>query len=363
MYKFILNKKYIFVIVVFLSFVLIECNNQDDNEATEQNNKVKSVELNPIEGNDSIANKLLDYKDVAFFDKLKKFFSKEIRFELKDDLYSKYMNIPDTDYLIIISLPDKVEMPEQYKPGVFEKRNYLDRPYLFCGKDKDNFKKIESECIEKGYHTSCCNSTLSSKAYITEELTSLSEENKVHVVFHELMHNYIRQKKIRLQYNYEEALCEVIGNYFTLKFSMTNNDIDTEIVKKEISKCENFYQCINYYVSEINNGHKNVDSLNNECEKEIASIFENTDFSEKMKCGDYANNAYLLFLNSYSEKYFVLKKMYLEQPTVTEFIDKIPVINFSDAYLQIFSGAILESVIGTKINKQTCEIIEKHDYP
>ncbi|MFH2141012.1 MAG: hypothetical protein ABIJ97_01220 [Bacteroidota bacterium] len=331
-----------------MNFVLIECINQDYNEDTKKNTIIQPVELNQLDSTDFIPNKLQDYNDSAFFDKIKNFFFKEIGYELQGDLYSKYKNAFDFDYLIIISLHNKVEMPKQFKPDIFKKRNHLDRPYIICGKDIDNFKKIESECNEKGYHTSCCHTTLNSKAYITEELTSLSQENKVHAVFHELMHNYISQNKIRMQYNYEEALCEVIGNYFTLKFAKTNNEIDNEIVEREIIKNEKFYQCINYYIFEINRGGRNVDSLNNECEKKIKTIFENTDFSEKMKREDYVNNAYLLFQNSYSEKYFILKKMYLEQPTITEFIDKIPIINSSNVFLQIPYGAILESVKCTK---------------
>ncbi len=330
--------KYISIIFCFLFFIVNGCIYQDHKEESK-------IESNKIDSPDFVDNTI----DSIFFKKLKKFFFQEIGYELEGDFYTESKNIEDFDYLLIVSLPNKIESPNISKSNSIKelflsRYNLIDIPYIDCGKDIENVKKIELENKEKGYHTLYFQNFLNSNTFLNNALISLSKEDICHIVFHELMHNYIRQKKIRMPRNYEEALCEVIGNYFALKFAENNNEIDTSLVKSQILTTEKIYQCINNYTFLINSCFGNVDSLNNECQKEINTILENVNSFPKERFGDNVNNAFLLLHNMYSKNYFILKELYFKQTSIKKFIDKIPKSNSSDAFLEIPSNALLQSV-------------------
>ncbi|MBI5540459.1 MAG: hypothetical protein HY951_10405 [Bacteroidia bacterium] len=310
------------IIVHFLliSFLFICCNTNDNKVRTFNNHDSTTISYQNIVTNSKC--------DSTFIKDLKNYFFKETGFKLQGSFYTDSAKIEDSLYILGVSLPNKVEKPS-YKQKISSLMSFLMKSYKIKKEDKyitydfysDNvLKRIKEKYKEykkKGYHVLILNGNLNSMTLLNNDLPSTKEGLSI-IVFHELMHNYIDQKKYNIDIKYNEAICSVVGNYLALKYSIDTKNTDSTFIKKHILITENIYKCINDYTFKINYNIDNVNKLNNECQNEINSILDNSDSLQKVLFGGKVNNAYLLMYGEYSNKYFIIKNCYLKSCNTKE---------------------------------------------
>ena len=156
-------------------------------------------------------------KDSLFIEAVKQYFHKETGMVFLEHYFTEVdSTLPDK--LLYVSYSNKIESPY----GIMGFFNYTDKLDL-----KYKSMRYETFCYSKSY--------ANANAKLSERFLSYPNEAQVFVILHELMHNYIRQFKFkRIPYDFEEALCDIIGNYGSLDFAETENLIDLNLIKRQI---------------------------------------------------------------------------------------------------------------------------------
>lgn len=294
--------------------------------------------------------------DSSFLIRLKKFYNDETGKELPDFLYTEYKPSKDFEYLMIISCPDRIEVPEDISKRFHTSGWYGKIPYFKAGKDSGEVKRIISECDSLGYHSYYFHGMFDSRTYLNKEFCSISKEETCFIVFHELTHNYVFINEVYLPHNFNEAICEVVSMNFALKYAEKNDDVNIKIIMKRIKMIEDYAGCINYYVSMIRGGHGNADSLRRECKREVCEIYRKYDASYQ-NCDSLltVNNAYLLLGSFYYENYFTLNDLYRSSSSFDEFIEKLPVVNPVISSMAVTVSAVIKYMTKQCVMKGTGE--------
>ena len=140
-------------------------------------------------------------------------------------------------------------------------------------------------------------------------------------MLHEFFHHYNEKSNLAIPYEFEEAIGDVIGNYGTIEFIQLyfTKDVESSIVQK--NQIESIYKIINKTSDLINATSKNVRALNRKCQKRIQKVLKSGDLFQHDRFSYDVNNAFLLKNRYYSEKYFLLKKVFMHGGgTVEDFI-------------------------------------------
>jgi hypothetical protein len=250
--------------------------------------------------------------DSLLINDLKKFFFRETGTELKGEFFTKW-NESEKPYLYLyVSLPDKVERPEEMKSS-----------FIFCKNDQDLANSEDSSYRAKGYQTFCYKTFAMSAAFLNKRFLSYTDETKSFIVFHELLHNYFSQLHVKIPYEFNEALSDVIGNYGTLKYSNDTHKLNSALVKEQININEKIYQCMNSFINKINNKPQKKIKYYRKCRKFIHSELKHATEFQNDRFNYFVNNAYLLKNMYYCRYYFLLKKVFLKQSTIKDFLDII----------------------------------------
>ena len=267
---------------------------------------------------------------LLFIDELKKFAFKEIGVELTGDLYTQWVKEEKPYIYLYVSLSEKVQQPIE-----------LTSPFIFYRTDEIAANEKALELKEMGYHTFCYKTYANSAARLSNRLLSYPKEAICFIIFHEFIHNYLEQQFIKIPYEFNEALCDVIGNYGALKYAQSTQNVDLAATENQIRTNEKIYTCLNATISKINKNPqivKNIQqvmTLNDKCSKIIRDILKKCNIFQKDRFDYTVNNAYLLKNEYYCKNYFLLK-----QKSIKDFLELMKTLpeNASDceAYLKNF---------------------------
>jgi len=266
---------------------------------------------------------------LKFVEQLKTFAYKEIGIELKGDLFTKNMEVDKPYLYVYVSKPNKIECPKECDN------------FISCNTDQVLADQKSQEFQSKGYQTFCYKTYANSSAMLNKRFFQYPKEAESFIVFHELIHNYISQLDIKIPYDFNEALCDVIGNYGTISFFKSDRMLDVTAAEVQLKHNENIYWCLNKYISKINAKPAKVISLDNSCNNMIKTILTECNLFQNDRFNFTVNNAYLLKNQYYSKNYFLLKKVLLKQKSIKDFLEIIKSVpSDSDAcqkYLLKFS--------------------------
>lgn len=239
--------------------------------------------------------------DSLFIDSTKKFANKEFGVVLSSDLYTKWAETNDAEFLLFVSLPNRVQDAKSIC--------ILDE----SKSKKEQYDKLGFVTFEYEYY--CDASTL-----LKERFLSFTFESISFIMFHELLHNYFIQEKIHIPYELNEAACDVIGNYCTLKYVKYNKRLQKKKVKKMIEVNEASYEIMNKYILRINQETEDVGELCDQCNTELYPLLKTYDDFQKIRFYRAVNTAYLLKNSYYCINYFLLKKVLLKVKNIKEFL-------------------------------------------
>ena len=244
--------------------------------------------------------------------------------KLTEHFYTKMDNSLPYN-LLFVSYSNKIEYPF----GI------MHRGSMFYNSYTDSIYK------SRGYETFCYNKCYSTAdAKLSERFLAYPSEAKVFVMFHELMHNYITQKSISIPYDFEEAICDIVGNYGSLELSKKENIIDLILAQRQICINEEIYKIINRYILKINKHPKNKVHYHFKSYSKIQKQLINANDFQKDRFDYNINNAFLLKNKNYSENYFLLKKVFKKAKTIKNFIEIINSLPNNDfdckKYLEIY---------------------------
>ena len=249
---------------------------------------------------------------LLFIEETKAFLYQEIGLVLKGDFYTKWETEEKPYLYVYVSLPDKVERPKKIKD-----------PYFAYATDEAAAIIKESELKMAGYNTFLYKTYANSWALLNNTFLSYSREAKAFVLFHEIMHNYFKQKHIKIPYEFIEPVCDIIGNYGTLNYAQSTQNVNLISAQDQIQSNERIYQCFISTISEINNTPQNTILLNARCSDTINEILQKGNSFQKFRFEYKVNNAYLIKNGYYCKNYFLLKAVYLKQKSIKSFLEII----------------------------------------
>ena len=206
-----------------------------------------------------------------------------------------------------------------------------------CGYNEEHAKNVARRYDSLGYHTLIYKTYGTGRTELSPRFMSYSAESKSFIVLHEFIHHYTIDKKLNLPAEYHEALGDILGNYGTIEFADRSTHVSKGRAKAQRTRNERLYSAINKSIEKINTDSTQVDEVNSWCQRRIDRIlkddlFQNDRFNYKV------NNAYLFRYRSYTEKYFVLKKVLKKQKSIhglLSIIEKAPSnANGFEKYLQ-----------------------------
>jgi hypothetical protein len=268
--------------------------------------------------------------DTLFIQNIKEYVFKEIGTRLDGNFYTEWSKEEKPFLYLYVSLPDKIKRPPEQNS-----------PFIYCGTDEKRVRESEKYFTEKRYHHFCYKAYANSAAMLNKRLLSYRNESKSFIVFHELIHNYLQQMKIKVPYEFNEAMSDVIGNYETLKYAADSGKISITISKQQLETNEALYECMNHYIRKIESHPGKVNALNKKCTKKIHHILKNADAFQTDRFNYEVNNAFLLKNEYYCKNYFLLKKVFLKQKSLGDFLEiikKMPErVADCELYLKSFS--------------------------
>ena len=267
---------------------------------------------------------------LAFISDVKKFAFTEIGVDLKGDFYTKWSKEEKPYIYLYVSLPDKVQVPKE-----------INTSFIYCETSEEKALSKGSELNAKGYQTFCYKTYANSAAMLNKRLLSYSKADIAFIIFHELIHNYISQLHLNVPYEFNEAMCDVIGHYETLKYSQSTKNIDLKLAKAQVRNTEKIYKRINSSISKINKKPAQAIAVDTKCNKAINKILKRANIYQRDRFEYTVNNAYLLKNEYYCKNYFLLKKVYLKQKSLKDFLEIMKKLPGTTAdcvkYLQKFS--------------------------
>lgn len=253
--------------------------------------------------------------DSLFLFKLKEFAFKTLDYKLTGEFYT-VMDTVAPQFYVFYCPRDTIFAHSDYSTA-----------FIYCGTNLERANYLVSQYTKNGYHSFCYKAFANSSAHLNSRFLSYSKETQAFIVLHELMHNFIFQKKLKIPYSINEAMCDIFGNYGAQAFSKETTFVNNNKLLKQQKKNEKFYECVNKYVLKVN--QKNIDSLilYSQCEKEMAVLLQETDAFQKDRFSYSVNNAYLAKNYYYSKHYFLLKRVMLKQkglPQLIKILEKMP---------------------------------------
>lgn len=267
------------------------------------------------------------HKDSLLISELRQFIIGESQFKFSDHFYTTWSKTNKPYINLYVSAGDKVESATKYK-------------FTGLGTNEEEARERAAKHEAKGRHAFIYKTYATSSAELNDRFISYSQESKCFIVLHEFIHHYRRDLDLAIPYEFEEALGDVVGNYGAMEFIQRHEASNSKSIRKQTSRNERIYKIINSTTDIINRKPGRANKLNLKCQKRIEHILANSDEFQKDRFGYKVNNAYLLKNRFYSEKYFVLKRLFQKTGTLKDFLNIIkkgpPDPKEFDAYLKSF---------------------------
>lgn len=252
--------------------------------------------------------------DSIFFDNVKRFAFKEMGDTVDADLFTKWKADDNPYYYLYLSDIDKVH----------NGRVGTEDPYIYCSSEK--------EALDKGNNFNSNYTTyfiykayMNSDALLNKRFISYRRESQAFIIFHELTHNFIIENKLDFPYEFNEALCDVVGNYGALKYAQSTKNINLKITQNQLQLNEKIYECLNTYIDLINAkpDRSKLPFYEIECHDKMKELLKNSDGFQKDRFDDYVTTGYLLKNYYYCHNYFLIKKVFQKQGSIKGLLEVI----------------------------------------
>jgi hypothetical protein len=270
-------------------------------------------------------------EDSLFLEKVKQYFFRQTGMVLKGEFYV----VLDTGYhfpYIFTSSADKIERPAKPKYSVCD----FDSIRLTSGYHPMGYENSNTETFF--YYKSDQNASTK----VTKKFISYPREAKFFIMFHELMHNYINQKKLKMPYDFEEAVCDIMGNYGAMALAKDDSLIDLSLSRQQVSVNEKIYRIINRYMIKVNHQPEKRAIYHSDCYNLLQKQLKKANAFQKDRFDYTVNNGFLLKNKNYSANYFLLKKTFLKAKTLTRFVEIINGLPEDDDSCIKFLGEFLK---------------------
>jgi hypothetical protein len=247
--------------------------------------------------------------DTVLVRDLKNFFYKETGYVLKGDFFTKW-DYSD-DYWFFVSPSDKI--------------GSLDEEKIYT-------RTINNDTLNENpvYDTFRYDVPADAACKLRPEFPTYSSDGLAFVIFHELMHNFIRQNHISIPYAFEEAVCDVMGNYCTLEFAKSDSRVTISSAKRQIVTNDRLYAVINRCIDITADHPERMAAEHARCDKSLQKILADANEFQKFRFNYKVNNGFLLKCRNYSWNYFLFQKIYREQHSMSDFIKTL--YHLSDYY-------------------------------
>ena len=252
--------------------------------------------------------------DSLFITRVKKYCSKEFGYQLKGDFYTNWKENNNPYYSLFVSAADTVQCPPDYANTKYGSP-FIDYESEGAADWAGSFWR------DRGYHAFVYKTYANSSTQLTPQFLDYSNEAKCFIIFHELLHNYVSQLKIKIPYEFHEALGDVVGNYCTLNFCTLFLSMDLRLVHRQIELNEKIYECLNKYIPKITKSEKNISGLNASCQKEVTELLGSGNNFQTDRFANSGNNGFLLKNMNYCKNYFLLKRVLLKQGSVFKLLE------------------------------------------
>src|ERR1039458_5306600 len=165
----------------------------------------------------AISNGYCQGTDSLFISQVKDFVFKEMGIELAGQFYTHRDTSDEPSYYVYVSLKDRVEKPFGINQDFVSFRS------------KWNADVRAMYYHNMGYEPFIYLAYCYSETPLNKRLMSYRKESVTMIAFHELMHNYITQLKLDFPYDFNEAVCDVVGNYAVLQYAKDSDKINLNI--------------------------------------------------------------------------------------------------------------------------------------
>ena len=244
--------------------------------------------------------------DSLFIAGVKEFALHEIGVPLKGDLYTRWQPSDSPFIYLFVSRADRVAPPVA-----------TGHPYIYYNTDSAAAAGKAYELTSQGFQAFCYRSYANSAALLNKRLVSYPPEAAAFIVFHELTHIYIQQLRLRMSYEFNEALADVIGNYGAMQYAVASGTLETSSVKKQTYINEQLYRSFNKCLSSIERAQPSeIAQLHRKCSKQRDLLMQQANSFQKDRFNYPVNNAYLLKNSNYCRRYFLLRSVIIKQQSI-----------------------------------------------
>jgi hypothetical protein len=233
----------------------------------------------------------------CLLDSILKFIDRDLNLLVPASFYRDTMKEKTMYHYLYISYPDTIAAPAWF--GSFK----------YLGTDSVKAYQLEKQYADSGYHTMVYKTAGTSAAMLNSRLLMYPNEGFSHIVFHESIHNHLRQSKKKIPYEYEEALCDIVGVYGSELFYEKHKLKKTDFNEYKHA-LENIYAAFNTCAQKINNKKGNPQTAYKNCAYKIKQRFKAAVPYIDDRFNYKVNNAYLFRVKSYGANYFKIKKLY-----------------------------------------------------
>ena len=232
--------------------------------------------------------------------------------KLNEGFYKTWQqNVANFMYYLYVAMPDKLEKPAEVDD------------YIYIGTNEYAATQKARIYIDKGYHTLIYKTAGSSSTDLTTILLSYPMETIAFIAFHEATHQHIRSHKVYMPYVFEEACCDVIGNYATIALAKENKHLHTHRAKKLTTSMEAIDKCIIEYREKFEKReYISAQMLYEDCSAKLKKLLPRKDKFFEDRYIYEVNNAYFLRYRNYTENYFLLKDVLMKKG-LTDFVSFI----------------------------------------
>lgn len=203
---------------------------------------------------------------------------------------------------------------------------------IYCSLSNDHFEFYDTAeyaarrkaCYysQQGWDTFCYRTYGNSHALLSRRLLSYQDEAIAFVVFHELTHNFIlRNVGVRIPYEFNEAICDVIGNYGSREYAMKTGCIDPAMISRQIDVNEAIYRHMNTAIRQVNLDTSDAGGVHLGYRLFLDSIIKECNMFQRDRFNYPVNNAYLLKNRNYCRYYFLVRDVYLKQASLAAFLE------------------------------------------
>lgn len=255
-------------------------------------------------------------RELELVDKVRDYCKWELGMELPADFYRKWS--PDTNAYFYVYVSENNRVKNALPFGAF---NYF-------GKDSLKAAGFISKMDSSGYHTLLYRTYGNTGTELSRHLLSYSEESIAFIVFHEATHLYLRAHA-KLPYVFEEATCDLVGNYATKAFFHTRSFYELEKADQQIELIEKIDELINQCLLAAEDSTI-TGNVMPETENTIKEMLVLADRFEQDRYAYVVNNAFLLRNKSYTQYYFVLKNKLEKSAGIKDFLESMVLLSGSE---------------------------------